>query len=767
MGLDHFPFKTLLSMRPLMEYWSTQFSDESQRFQHISQEIQQYVDKHPSILESYDDSASFIAEHEEIVDLLFGGVFPLVMTDNLLGYAAPPFVMRPFYVTYGLQLLVADSGLEIHFEQLGELHKIPYSIRACIIILQKYYGADVEPVMPLIFRLQHEDTSLERYYKTTSLLDFLQVKTKKKAPEISEEQLDHLLQNTEDEALWLSTISPEVFYFEGFFFAVMNDVTEMETLSRLRKILLAPNPFMVIESAIAVADLTRNYLGLSDMEMGISALDYPTEHSLAHRYKIHYPIASDIGHFLSPENAGSVYDRACQRHRIQTISDLRQLSSPAPIERALINGGFRSLMVVPLRDQKKRIIGLIELASPRPYIFTRIKELKFKEILPLYDIAIEESRKFVENRIQSVIQEQFTNIHPSIQWKFTETAFNYLVDQDHSEEVVSLEEIRFGGIYPLFGQVDINSSTEIRNRAVKADVLKNLMLLESVIGIAYEKSRFHLLKKYAYEVKHKLFEVQNNFDSGLETIVSDLLLDDIHPVLRQLRENNPVLAEKIDEYFNALHPRLQIVFEAREDYEKSLNKINRTIGSYLDEQEIINQKVIPHYFEKYKTDGFEYTMYLGQSLLQHGHFSIHHLQNLRLWQLKSMVELHHILENQRPSLSLDMTVSYLILVFNSTLNISFRMEEKRFDVDGAYHIRYEVLKKRVDKALIAGTKKRLTCHDKISIVFLQDKDKQEYLAYLQYLIEEELLDNEIEEVDLEKVQGVQGLKALRVAFKKQ
>ena len=131
-----------------------------------------------------------------------------------------------------------------------------------------------------------------------------------------------------------------------------------------------------------------------------------------------------------------------------------------------------------------------------------------------------------------------------------------------------------------------------------------------------------------------------------------------------------------------------------------------------------------------------------------------------------MVELHHILENQRPSLSLDMTVSYLILVFNSTLNISFRMEEKRFDVDGAYHIRYEVLKKRVDKALIAGTKKRLTCSDKISIVFLQEKDKQEYLAYLQYLIEEELLDNEIEEVDLEKVQGVQGLKAIRVSFKK-
>jgi hypothetical protein len=36
------------------------------------------------------------------------------------------------------------------------------------------------------------------------------------------------------------------------------------------------------------------------------------------------------------------------------------------------------------------------------------------------------------------------------------------------------------------------------------------------------------------------------------------------------------------------------------------------------------------------------------------------------------------------------------------------MDEKRFDVDGTYNARYEVVKKRIDKANIKGTKERIT-----------------------------------------------------------
>ena len=75
----------------------------------------------------------------------------------------------------------------------------------------------------------------------------------------------------------------------------------------------------------------------------------------------------------------------------------------------------------------------------------------------------------------------------------------------------------------------------------------------------------------------------------------------------------------------------------------------------------------------------------------------------------------------------------MILVFNQPLSISFRMDEKQFDVDGTYNARYEVVKKRVDKAYIKGTQQRVTDKGKIAIVFSQKEDEMEYMRYINFL----------------------------------
>jgi hypothetical protein len=65
--------------------------------------------------------------------------------------------------------------------------------------------------------------------------------------------------------------------------------------------------------------------------------------------------------------------------------------------------------------------------------------------------------------------------------------------------------------------------------------------------------------------------------------------------------------------------------------------------------------------------------------------------------------------------------------------IRFRFDEKRFDVDGAYDIRYEIVKKRIDKALIKGSTERATQPGRLVIVYSQATEAQEYRGYLEYL----------------------------------
>ena len=124
------------------------------------------------------------------------------------------------------------------------------------------------------------------------------------------------------------------------------------------------------------------------------------------------------------------------------------------------------------------------------------------------------------------------------------------------------------------------------------------------------------------------------------------------------------------------------------------------------------------------------------------------------------MELEHY--QLKSALPYELDVTSLILVFSSPITIRFRMDEKRFDVDGTYNARYEVVKKRIDKANIKGTTERITQKEKITIVYSHNNEEIEYLKYIKFLQFKGMVEPTIEQFDVEELQGVSGLKALRI-----
>jgi len=104
----------------------------------------------------------------------------------------------------------------------------------------------------------------------------------------------------------------------------------------------------------------------------------------------------------------------------------------------------------------------------------------------------------------------------------------------------------------------------------------------------------------------------------------------------------------------------------------------------------------------------------------------------------------------------------LIFIHAHPIDIKFRKDEKRFDVEGTYNIRYHIIKKRIDKVRVKETKERLTQPGKIAMVYFNQREADEYRSYIKYLQGDGILKNDLEYLDLEDVQGVNGLKALRV-----
>lgn len=84
-------------------------------------------------------------------------------------------------------------------------------------------------------------------------------------------------------------------------------------------------------------------------------------------------------------------------------------------------------------------------------------------------------------------------------------------------------------------------------------------------------------------------------------------------------------------------------------------------------------------------------------------------------------------------------------------------------MEGSYNIRYQVIKKRIDKVHVVPSGERLTQPNTIALVYFNKREADEYLEYIKYLQSKGLLKTGIEFLDLEELQGVTGLKAIRVS----
>src|SRR5207237_891790 len=148
-----------------------------------------------------------------------------------------------------------------------------------------------------------------------------------------------------------------------------------------------------------------------------------------------------------------------------------------------------------------------------------------------------------------------------------------------------------------------------------------------------------------------------------------------------LQKGNPAAQALVETYFNRVNDCPGSLYHFRNEYEETLAAINNEVLNFLERQEDGLQKSYPHYFEKYRTDAVEYNIYIGQSMAPGNPFDVLYLRNIRLWQMQSMAEVAKITYMLLPSLKVPLQTTQLILVHSQPISISFRKDERRFDVE--------------------------------------------------------------------------------------
>ncbi|WP_439131069.1 GAF domain-containing protein [Polaribacter sp.] len=745
------------------KYAQKEFSEHP--FHTAAIEMVNLFNKHPELNDGFSD-LKLLKTYKKQIDLLLDPLFPEPLRLNEIKAASVPFSFASFKFTDRFENILNNAGDDYELTVRNFEDNSMY-VMACTFILGDVYGFNIDIKRPFYFDIPDKTSGTMKYYRATFNADFSEITPTATAPELTQEDFKELLNNYENIAIWKEKFPPNSYIFKGFGLVSLFDVTSEEMLSAIKANLLAGGDDLIYK----LQNNLRDFYSIKDLKLGYSIYDTVNskicetvvKHSNSIILNKNTEIQCNNGYFCN-----GIINKVFKKHETFIISDVENYgfhTDKNPFYQNLHDSGIQSIILIPIKATKNGDLALLEIASPKSYDLNSVNINKLKDIIPVFEAAVKRTSEERQHILEATIQENYTSIHQSVKWRFYEAVEKFHVESQ-SNENAKLDEIVFNDVYPIFGQSDIKGSSNARNEAIKEDLTTQLSLAITVLKDACKTEKLPIYNELMFRVTSYLNDVKKGLDAGDEVSILDFLSSEIYPVFSHIKDINSELSEKVNIYMNRLDKDLNVVYESRKDYEDSVTLLNDKLSKYIDNRQKQAQEMFPHYFERYITDGVEYNMYIGQSITKHKRFDDLYLYNLRLWQLKVTCEMENLAYYERKNMKHDLRVASLILVHSKAMAIKFRMDEKQFDVDGAYNIRYEILKKRIDKAYIKGTQNRLTIPGKIAIVYSQEKDAVEYLKYITYLQSKKQLGN-VEYLELENLQGVTGLKALRVDVKYQ
>ncbi|WP_367651248.1 GAF domain-containing protein [Winogradskyella undariae] len=760
------PFSIKVSFNKLLEKYDELIHADNDFIVANAQRVLKIAENNPILREGFSKFSVFKTYEKEIEGILQDTFNPL-LTQNEIKTAALPFYNFIFNPSERFKSIIKAAGNDYELE-IQNMPTEQMYITACSIVLNFCYGYSLNFKRPFFYEIPDEN-GVMHYYKILYNADFTEIKPKPGTPKITQEDYDELLDNFDNIDLWKEKFPPNSYEFDGFIISNMFDVTDDQSISNIKSGLIKEVKGDDKNFFNNFHEIFRSLLGLKSIKVGFSMYNKETD-TFERLYGV--GVNSFLLNELDTAQCSDTlcdwsYNRLLNEKKYFSVSDvkkaLKNTDCNPPHIKVLDNQNIQSAIFAPIANDEG-LMGILEIVSKKPKVLNSINANKLEDVMPFIESAIQRSKNEESNLIEALIQKECTSIHSSVHWKFVEEAKHYIKSERLSDKSPSFRKIAFKNVYPLYGQIDVKGSSTARNTATQKDLLLQLKLADKVLDKSIEVSDLPIYEQMKFQIGEFENGLKTTFKVYSEHEVSVFLSEKLKPVFELIKKTQPSLKADVESYFSKIDKNLNVVYFNRKHYDDTVKYINRNMSSLLDQKQIEAQKMYPHFFERFKTDGVEHNMYIGESITKEDSFDMIYLYNLRLWQLQVMCEMENDYYHNQDKYPIALDVASMILVFNQPLSIRFRMDEKRFDVDGTYNARYEVVKKRVDKAFVKGTQERITQKGKITIFYSQKEDEEEYVRYINFLQSKQILSDDLEYIEVEDLQGVTGLKALRVSL---
>jgi len=709
-------------------------------------------------------------QYSDLLELMYTCISPAISDETDLVWAlAVPVRPTIFYGTDAMYDLLRDPETKQKkasiFEKDKERHELKYDLIYSLILRQLYH-IDLPAGNSLIKSWLNEATGLSTYYNVNIDTRYMEVVAKGPLPEIDTRLFSSHSSHSEQTA-WLKEHLPlNMFRFEGINALTLTDVTTEYVMDSMKNIILDSDCCGTDVRNEKVIHFLKTLAHKTDVEIGLEPFLKVNGRPVFSQELCRHSVLAEA---LVDEAMAKVYQRMVEDYFLNP-QQLVYESLPAqqagevfflePLRRI----GVRCYALIPV-FYNNRLAGVMEVSSKTEGQVDNELLSRLDVAVPLLAQMLQRSVDEFDARIKATVKENFTSIQPAVEWKFNEAAWHFEEMRELGENTPMVETIYFKDVYPLYGAIDIRNSTIGRNGALRKDLEVQFDILTLTLGRLHEAVNLQLIEELLFQAKSWQKALGGALTTADELSLNSFLKDKVGGFLEHFSESRPEVKEIVRPYLEAIDEEKGVAFSNRRDLEVSIQLVNKTINRHLEVAAEELQKSYPSYFEKFRTDGIEYDIYIGQSIAPEHPFDLLYLRNLRLWQLNSMATIVRLTHALLPQMPEQLETTQLIFVHSSSIDISFRKDERRFDVEGGYNIRYQVVKKRIDKVHVRDTNERLTQPGKIAIIYLNEREADEYRGYIRYMQEKGILGLEVENLDLEELQGVSGLRALRVGVK--
>ena len=408
------PMLKLVSFNKLLEHYDDQLNSKDKYLADRAKYVLDAQAPYPELRDGFDD-ITLLDKHKEVISIILADTFAPVLTNNEIKTASTPFENLVFNSSERFQKILKDAGEGFELEIRNLPMDINY-IMKCTIILNFYYGFKMDLKRPLFYDIP-DASGLMRHYRILYNADFMEIIPTELSKELSQEDVDELLENFDNLELWKEKIPPNSFISKGFVISNMFDVSAEHSISEIKSTLIGSNKRGNEDFMDSFQDTFRSLFNLKKINVGFAGYDANTNKFL----KIYGKgIESFILKGMDTESCDSIlcdhsYGKLFHENTYVAISNVDKYyekSGGGQPYKNLYEQGIKSAILAPIADNGV-LLGVLELVSTTINELNSVNANKLDDVMPFIVSAVIRSIEEEENLVDAIIQHECTTVHTS------------------------------------------------------------------------------------------------------------------------------------------------------------------------------------------------------------------------------------------------------------------------------------------------------------------------------------------------------------------